>query len=224
LRKIGQEVYESSDKRNLLHRLYAYLSGIIFINCASGTHFHSSISKTNTLNDLMVSQSSFIEQFESHYPTFFPKYSLSKSKPTKENPNGYVIFHFKGENGNLGDRLFYPMPLVSSGIIAQTKVIANIAQADSDSLIVVDEIDNSLHTLVLKAFIEEIVNRKLQMIFVSHDTNLLSSFRPDQIYFANWKNGISSLKRLSIIYPGIREINNIEKMYLDGVFDKKIDE
>lgn len=46
--------------------------------------------------------------------------------------------------------------------------------------------------------------------------------RPDQIYFANWKNCSSSYSRLSRIYPNIREINNIEKMYLSSLFDEAI--
>ena len=48
--------------------------------------------------------------------------------------------------------------------------------------------------------------------------------RPDQIFFANWRNGFSNYKKLSDIYPNIREVNNIEKMYLSNVFDEDIKE
>ena len=53
-------------------------------------------------------------------------------------------------------------------------------------------------------------------------TNILQYLRPDQIYFAKWNKGYSKLLRLSNIYPNIREVNNIEKMYLASVFDDAI--
>ena len=48
--------------------------------------------------------------------------------------------------------------------------------------------------------------------------------RPDQVYFAKWAKGFSNYYRLSKIYPNIREINNIEKMYLSSTFDEEMKE
>ena len=62
----------------------------------------------------------------------------------------------------------------------------------------------------------------MQLVFSSHNTFILQMLRPDQIYFAKWEKGFSSFSRLSKIYPNIREINNIEKMYLSSVFDNAI--
>lgn len=58
-----------------------------------------------------------------------------------------------------------------------------------------------------------------QFIFVSHSTNLLSNslLRPDQIYSVDFDKGGSVVKRFSSEKP--REAQNIEKMYLGGVFN-----
>jgi hypothetical protein len=52
----------------------------------------------------------------------------------------------------------------------------------------------------------------------------MQEFRPDQIYFSRWKNGDSYYCRLSNIYDNIREINNIEKMYLSNTFEEAINQ
>ena len=57
-----------------------------------------------------------------------------------------------------------------------------------------------------------------QLIFVSHSTNLLSNsiLRPDQIYSVDFESEGSVIKRFSSEKP--REAQNLEKMYLGGVF------
>ena len=59
---------------------------------------------------------------------------------------------------------------------------------------------------------------KSQLIFVSHSTNLLTNslLRPDQIYSVDFDSNGSSIKRFSSERP--REAQNLEKMYLGGVF------
>jgi len=58
-----------------------------------------------------------------------------------------------------------------------------------------------------------------QIIFVSHSTNLLSTslLRPDQIYSVEFDAEGSKIKRFSSEKP--REAQNLEKMYLSGVFN-----
>ena len=84
------------------------------------------------------------------------------------------------------------------------------------------EIEDALHPLTIVDFLKVARERNIQLIFSSHNTYILQLLRPDQIFFANWKEGYSSYKRLSEIYPNIREINNIEKMYLSHLFDEDI--
>ena len=89
-------------------------------------------------------------------------------------------------------------------------------------MLFIDEIEDALHPLTVLDFIKAAQKKNIQLIFSSHNTFILQHLRPDQIFFANWKNGYSTYKKLSDIYPNIREINNIEKMYLANLFDEDI--
>ena len=79
----------------------------------------------------------------------------------------------------------------------------------------------ALHPLITKLIIKEfnsIRNTKGQLIFTTHDTNLLSSkiFRRDQIWFTEKdnENGVSDLYPLSDF--SVRKQENVEKGYMLG--------
>lgn len=88
-------------------------------------------------------------------------------------------------------------------------------------MLLIDEFSSGFHNdleeLLVKYFMEKSFNS--QMIFVSHSTNLLSNslLRPDQEYSVEFcdKKG-SVVKRFSSESP--RMAQNVEKMYLSGVF------
>lgn len=92
---------------------------------------------------------------------------------------------------------------------------------DSGTLLVVDELDASLHTRacqqVVQLFLDKSLNAKgAQLLFTTHDTNLLADqfLRRDEIWFVE-KNNLG----MSRVYPAsefrIRQTDNIEKAYLD---------
>lgn len=90
--------------------------------------------------------------------------------------------------------------------------------------LIIDEIDSSLHSVVasvlIRAFASSDINgRGGQILFSTHDTNLLCSgvLRRDQIWFTE-KNeeGQSSLYPLTDI--STRKSDNIERGYLEGRF------
>ncbi len=76
---------------------------------------------------------------------------------------------------------------------------------------------NDLEELLVRYFMKKSGNA--QLIFVSHSTNLLSNsiLRPDQIYSVDFGKEGSVIKRFSSEKP--REAQNLEKMYLSGVFN-----
>lgn len=89
--------------------------------------------------------------------------------------------------------------------------------------IVIDEIDNSLHTNLSRYLIElfnnpEVNRNGAQLIFNSHDVSLLDLdlFRRDQIYFVekNNKTGVTDLYSLADYSP--RKNENIQKGYIQG--------
>ena len=76
---------------------------------------------------------------------------------------------------------------------------------------------NELEELLVRYFMKKAEDA--QLIFVSHSTNLLSTsiLRPDQIYSVDFGTEGSVIKRFSSERP--REAQNLEKMYLGGVFN-----
>lgn len=89
--------------------------------------------------------------------------------------------------------------------------------------IVIDEIDKSLHPMLVKYIVELFHNPRVninnaQLIFNTHDTNLLSLniFRRDQIYFVekDYLKGTTDLYSLDEF--SVRKQENIRKGYLQG--------
>lgn len=97
-----------------------------------------------------------------------------------------------------------------------------ICVIEKPGMFVIDEFGNSLHNRlaerIIKFFMEKASNS--QMFVTSHDTNLFSNsiFRPDQINLLTFMDAKGScVKRISQFKP--REAQNVEKMYLGGMFE-----
>ena len=94
------------------------------------------------------------------------------------------------------------------------------------TLLIVDELDSSLHPTLLREFIhyfqdEEINTQGAQLIFTTHDLTLLGNHPTEaidrnEVWFAEKQQSISELIALSEYSP--RDNHNIEKRYLQGVF------
>ncbi|QTL98951.1 AAA family ATPase [Iocasia frigidifontis] len=89
-------------------------------------------------------------------------------------------------------------------------------------ILLVDEFSSGFHNeleeLLIKYFMRN--SESSQIFFVSHSTNILTTsiLRPDQIYSVNFSGPEGSwLKRFSDEQPRLAQ--NIEKMYLSGVFE-----
>lgn len=96
---------------------------------------------------------------------------------------------------------------------------------DEGRIIVVDEIDKSLHPLLVEALIKlfhdkEINKNNAQLIFNTHNTNLLDLdiFRRDQIWFVEKNNDTQDTILYSLDEFSVRKNENIEKGYLLGKF------
>lgn len=91
--------------------------------------------------------------------------------------------------------------------------------------IVIDELDIRLHTLLVKKlmgmFLDPDVNKNnAQLIFTTHDTNLLDSdlLRRDQIWFTEKKEDKSTDLYSLYDFGGVRKSISIEKGYLQGKY------
>lgn len=94
----------------------------------------------------------------------------------------------------------------------------------SNKVIIFDELELSFHPIISRKIVSLFFNKncKSQLIFTTHDTNLLDLdlFRRDQIYFTSRTEKTSfqtQLKSLSEI-PNVRKTTDIEKAYLKGEY------
>jgi len=94
---------------------------------------------------------------------------------------------------------------------------------EKGTTMVIDEIDKSLHPMLVRYIVElfhnpEVNINNAQLIFNTHDTNLLSLeiFRRDQIYFVekDYSNGVTDVYSLDEF--SVRKQENIQKGYLQG--------
>jgi hypothetical protein len=131
-------------------------------------------------------------------------------KPTFEHSVGRERAIFGLEDESLGTRKLFALAGPLLDILAKGR------------LLIIDEIDRSLHPLLVRRIIESFQNPELnrhgaQLIFSTHDTSLLDTtlLRRDQIWFAEKDaSQRASLVPLSDFSPRAKEA--LEKGYLSG--------
>ncbi len=124
-----------------------------------------------------------------------------------------------------GTPVYFDLPRESSGTRRLLLLLHSTFQAlDRGSLLIIDELDTSLHTQACEAIIALFSSRETnpngaQLIATTHDTNLLRSsmLRRDQIWFTEKDDGGATH-----LYPlsdfKVRKEDNLEKGYLQGRF------
>lgn len=124
-------------------------------------------------------------------------------------------------------RKSFPIPNVIVNESQGNQVFADllpnlISVIENPGMLIIDEFGNSLHNKlaekIVKFFME--TAKDSQIFITSHHTNLISNsvFRPDQIDLISFQEKKGSIvKRLSQFKP--REAQNLEKMYLGGMFE-----
>jgi AAA15 family ATPase/GTPase len=119
--------------------------------------------------------------------------------------------------------IWFPLGIESLGNQTLINMLPSILQViKKPGILLLDEFSSAFHNmleeLIVRYFMHE--STQSQVLFVSHSTNLLKTtlLRPDQIYtFEFADKGGTKVKRVSS--EGPRESQNLEKMYLSGVFD-----
>lgn len=124
-------------------------------------------------------------------------------------------------------RKSFPFPSVFYNESQGNQVFADmlpnlISILENPGMLIFDEFGNSLHNKLAEKIVKFFMKnaKRSQLFITSHDTNLISNsvFRPDQIDLVTFdgSNG-SKVTRLSKFKP--REAQNLEKMYLGGMFE-----
>lgn len=123
--------------------------------------------------------------------------------------NPSVVFDFETEDSE-GTKTLFRMMVRMIGIIHEGKML------------LVDEIDNSLHTQLVE-FVIGMFNHSdhAQLIYTTHNTHLLNTDfqRRDQVYFVNKREDGSSDLYSLFDFKDFRDTLDMEKAYLQGRFD-----
>ena len=204
----------------ILNKLFDYLKNSIYINCLNKNIKSYNPTKT-------------VEQFIGKYAQHNNEKNLNK---LLENIgyNSEVVFKKKKNDTfstdetevglrKVGTNVFMPMYRESAGNQVLMNVILPFSYATKNNcMLIIDEFSSGLHNDLMEALIKYFYNNSndSQLFLTSHSTNILDTFivRPDQIYSFRFdaKKG-TLINRFSDENP--RESQNIEKMYLNGVFD-----
>jgi AAA15 family ATPase/GTPase len=209
----------------ILNKWFDYLKNSIYINCFKTTiksynptkeseQLLVDYAKNNDIKDL----NKFINKIGYNSEIVFKKQVSNIDETMILNTDKeYVCIRKKGTD------IALPLPLESTGNQAFMNIILPIRFAtQNDCMIIIDEFSSGLHNELEEALIRYFFNNSnnSQIFFTSHSTNLLdtSIIRPDQVYsFKFTPEQGTVIKRVSDENP--RESQNMEKMYLNGVFD-----
>ena len=151
---------------------------------------------------------------------------INNFMPTKQIEYKVKMFHkIKDKDGKTKE---YDLPLINESLGTQQlfAFCPSLKKAfDNGKTILIDEIEKSLHPVVVKYLISLFKNKDInkkgaQLVVTTHNTNLLSLdiFRRDQINFTkkDKDTGVTSL--ISLNNYAIRSTENAEKAYLQGRF------
>jgi uncharacterized protein len=90
---------------------------------------------------------------------------------------------------------------------------------DNDRVLIVDELDTSLHPLIVHQLVRllQTQGKHAQLVFTTHDTSIMSAklLRRDQIWFVE-RGSAKSTRLYSLAEFSVREQEAIEKGYLGG--------
>ena len=142
--------------------------------------------------------------------------TLLSGKYLSPNPSLRLVHNIRGQ------KVVLPIEDESRGTIALLGLlIPRLLAFSLGQLLCIDELDASLHPHlamdVVKRFAKSSNNKHAQLLFNTHDTNLLSAdvLRRDQIWLTEKdKDGASTLYPLTDFKPRAQE--NLEKGYLQG--------
>lgn len=101
-------------------------------------------------------------------------------------------------------------------------MLSIMTAVDNGKLLIVDEIESSLHTKLVEFIIDMFHKSKnAQLLYTTHNTHLLNMHRVrrDQVCFVNKTNDGSSDLYSLYDYKDFRDTMDLEKAYLQGRFD-----
>ncbi len=202
----------------ILHEMMDYLFNSFYIDEYNrGAYIGKTLSKYAEENGV-EKVNKYLQDFNYDFFVEYGSESIGEGLRVSVGSNRKVIF-FK--------RKSYQLPMIffdeSQGNQVFADMLPNLINViETPGMFVFDEFGNSLHNKLVEKIIKFFMkNAKNSQLFVtSHDTNLISNsvFRPDQVDLISFHGSQGSkVVRLSHFKP--REAQNLEKMYLGGMFE-----
>lgn len=200
----------------ILIKLFSYLKNSIYYNPFRSINQIVSFDQLKN-NDLYLEP--YLEQHgEKEINDFLIQYDFP-----------FTITYQRKNGMPIGMRLFVqrkklaPIPLYMESVgnqILLSFLPSYLTVIKNGGILAIDEFSSGFHNdleeLLVKYFYEKCKNG--QLFFVSHSTNILktSIIRPDQVYSVDFDDEGSFITKFSSY--GMRESQNMEKMYLSGAF------
>lgn len=219
---VVREIYFNTKFRghDILKKWMDFLYNSIFVDAYLGSAFSQEnliLDLTSYLEKKGVDQiNKFFDEFQFEQNIAYTQESFGKLIAIKEDNSKYIFFKRKGVDE--------PIPylwesLGNKNLLNLLPVFFHIV--NESAMLMIDEFSsgfhNSLEQLLIRYFMKN--STMSQLFLVTHSTNLMTNslLRPDQVYTVTFESGKGSwLKRASSEKP--REGQNMEKMYLSGVF------
>lgn len=207
----------------ILNTWFDYLKNSVYVNCNTRnivTYSGESLLAHDYLSREDVTEINKVLKKINYKETikFSSSMNITKGISFRLNDNKKIILFNKE-----GTKVFIPEIFESTGNITLMNLLPTFIHAINNKCIVIlDEFSSGFHNELEECLVKYFFHytNGSQLFFVSHSTNLLNNtiLRPDQIYSVTFdgKNG-SVVKRFSSEMP--RESQNVEKMYLNGIFN-----
>ena len=201
-----------------LQKWFDYMSNSVYLDIYS--------KEAVQYKDMDLSLKSYLEEVGTdEINTFFREYNFGQTVEYDKYAEGNKVFVESAEKMPFFKRegIDEPIPFVFESLGNRTllRLLPLFFHCiNNGGMLLLDEFSSGFHNdleeLLIRYFMKKA--EQAQLIFVSHSTNLLSNsiLRPDQIYSVDFEGEGSVIKRFSSEKP--REAQNLEKMYLGGVF------
>jgi len=213
----------------ILQKWFEYMSNSVYFNVERKQvlPFSSNVVAFNTNNKVNIRE--YLEKYGvEEINNFFSEFGFNQQIDYSSNQkisqfaqaevSGAKEIFFRRKNLNIS----MPITMESLGNKTLLDMLPGFLQViKNGGMFIVDEFSSAFHNeleeLIVRYFMKN--STAGQMFFVSHSTNLMKTtlLRPDQIYAVEFVDDRGSkIKRFSAESP--RESQNLEKMYLSGIF------
>ena len=210
----------------ILNKWFTFLKESVYINCYDG-HISSGADNVRELLYDNFLEKNGVKQINDFFKSIGYRQQISYSNET-HNKKGFhntrttdKFVSFKKDQTDIEIPIMYE----STGNSTLIALLPSFIHAiDKPCMLIIDEFSSGFHNeleeCLLKYFYH--FSQNSQIFLATHSTNVLNNaiIRPDQAFAVSF-NGMhgTTIKRFSDESP--REAQNLEKMYLNGVFDGK---